>query len=483
MKKLTEIWSEKWGKLPAELAETSFSKLSFDSRKTDSETLFFALKGALHDGHDYLHQVAELGGKVAVVEKVQPGIDLNQIVVSDAHEVLGLIAQKFYGNPSTKFNLIGITGTNGKTTTTTLLFQLFRSMGHNCGLISTVENKINDTIIPSTHTTPDPIAIAQLMHNMAESNCTYVFMEVSSHAVHQKRIAGLNFDVAVFTNITHDHLDYHKTFAEYIKAKKAFFDGLPKTASALVNADDKNGRVMLQNCASNKYTFSLKTDADFKAKVLNNSLEGLSLRIDQRELHTGLIGFFNAYNLLCAYAVAKLLDQDTDNILQHLSLLQPVAGRFQQIPNDKAIHIVIDYAHTPDALENVLTTIKSFHDVQRIITVVGCGGDRDKTKRPIMAQVAATYSHQCIFTSDNPRSEDPEQILREMEAGLSPELSQKALTIADRKNAIKTAIQLAQKSDVVLIAGKGHEAYQEIKGIKHDFDDVAIAKTFLNTKS
>lgn len=450
--------------------------LCFDSREAKKGSLFFALKGTTTDGHNYLNQVAASGCEVALVEEVQEGVNLTQIQVKDTHLALSYCAETFYNKPSSKLTLVGITGTNGKTTTTTLLFDLFKGLGYDCGLISTVVNKINDEAIPSTHTTPNPIALAELMSRMVEAGCTHAFMEVSSHAIHQKRIAALDFDVAIFSNISHDHLDYHKTFQEYIQAKKAFFDQLKPEAAALTNIDDKNGMVMLQNTKAKKYTYALKSPADFKTKILENQISGLVLHLENTEVWTRLIGKFNAYNLLAVYAVSQILGEDKLEVMTAISNLQSVDGRFQQFKSDSGISCIVDYAHTPDALENVLDTIQNFTGDNHIITVVGCGGDRDKTKRPEMAKIAAKMSNQVILTSDNPRTENPESILDDMEAGLDPVMAAKSLRISDRDQAIKTAAMLSQPNSIVLIAGKGHEKYQDIQGTKHPFDDFAKAK-------
>ncbi len=407
-------------------------------------------------------------------EEIKEGV--TYIQVADSAEAYGQIASNFYDRPSEKLKLVGITGTNGKTTTATLLYDLFTALGYKVGLISTIDYRIFDKSIPATHTTPDAGSIHLLIHKMVEAECDYAFMEVSSHAVSQRRIAGLQFAGGVFTNISHDHLDYHKTFKAYIEAKKLFFDNLPKTAFALANTDDKRGEVMLQNTRAKRLTFGLRKPADFKAKILDNSLTGLQLELDGEEFHARLIGEFNAYNLLGAYSVATLLGQEKQEVLQALSGLRAAEGRFDYIVNpERNIIGIVDYAHTPDALEKVLSTI---HQLRKgggkIITVVGCGGDRDRAKRPIMAQVACDNSDQTILTSDNPRSEDPAAILAEMEVGIPAYAAQRTLSISDRKQAIKTACALAQPGDVILIAGKGHEKYQEIKGVKHHFDDKEI---------
>lgn len=453
--------------------------LTFDSRTATDGTMFFAIKGTNNDGHDYISKAIEQGCKIIVLEY---GIDklpsdIQYIQVEDSSRVLGVIASNFYGNPSQKLKLIGVTGTNGKTTTATLSYELFKNLGYHVGLLSTVVNKIGDDVIPSTHTTPDPITLNRLLAQMVEDGCDYCFMEVSSHAIVQNRIAGLDFDIAGFTNITHDHLDYHHTFKAYIEAKKMFFDGLKSSAKAITNADDKNGMVMLQNTQATKYTYGLKSIADFKAKIIENQFSGLVLNLDGNEFWTQLIGRFNAYNLLLVYTIAVLLDQDKWEVLTALSKLQSVEGRFQYIVNDSNVTAIVDYAHTPDALENVLKTITDIRTQnERVITIVGCGGDRDKAKRPEMAKIACDYSDQVILTSDNPRSEDPNEIIAEMQTGVEAQNFRKVLSITDRFQAIKTACTIAQPNDIILIAGKGHEKYQEIKGVKHDFDDIKVVK-------
>ncbi|MGB0864597.1 MAG: UDP-N-acetylmuramoyl-L-alanyl-D-glutamate--2,6-diaminopimelate ligase, partial [Saprospiraceae bacterium] len=394
---------------------------------------------------------------------------------------LGQMASNFYEHPSTKLKLIGVTGTNGKTTTVTLLYRLFSDLGYKVGLLSTVENIIAGQVIPSTYTTPDAVQINALIEEMVDSGCEYAFMEVSSHAIQQHRITGLTFTGGLFTNISHDHLDYHKTFKAYIKAKKMFFDILESSAFALTNIDDRNGLVMLQNTKARKLTYGLRRPADFKAKIIENSLSGLYLELDKQELFARLIGQFNAYNLLSVYSVAVLLEQEKFEVLQSLSKLKSAEGRFDYVlSKDQKITAIVDYAHTPDALEKVLSTIDKLKSGNtKVITVVGCGGDRDKKKRPLMAKVACDYSHQVILTSDNPRSEEPEAILQDMEAGIPPYATQKSITIINRKEAIKVACKLAQPEDIILVAGKGHEKYQEIKGVKHDFDDKKILREFL----
>ena len=462
--------------------EQEVNELGFDSRKASAESVFFAIVGSSNNGHDYLQSVYENGCRVFVVQDTANiPEDATIIQVENTSEALGLMSCAFYDNPSQDLKLIGITGTNGKTTTTTLLHNLFTELGFKCGLISTVINKIGTEEIPSTHTTPDPINLNALLAKMVAEGCTYCFMEVSSHAVHQHRIKGLEFSGGAFTNITHDHLDYHKTFAEYIRVKKSFFDGLGKEAFALVNSDDKNGMVMLQNSSAKKYSFALKTPADFKGKVIENELTGLIMTINNTEVYSRLVGDFNAYNLLVVYGVSQLLGMDQMEVLRIISNLESVEGRFQYVRSNAGITAIVDYAHTPDALENVLKTITGIRKgAQKIVSVVGCGGDRDKTKRPKMAQIAAEFSDQIILTSDNPRTENPQTILEEMEAGLDVDQQTKAITIQDRKQAIKTAISLANAGDIILIAGKGHEKYQDIMGIKHDFDDLKITEELFN---
>lgn len=454
-----------------------------DSRKVQPGTLFVAVKGTLSDGHDYITKASDLGAVAIVCEKMPEAVNekIVYVTVKNSAQALGIIASNFFGNPSEKMKLTGVTGTNGKTTTATLLYQLFTKLGYVAGLISTVENRIGDKVIPSTHTTPDPIQLNDLLRKMSEAGCAYVFMEVSSHAVDQERIAGLKFTGAIFTNITHDHLDYHKTFENYIKAKKKYFDDLSADAFAIVNADDKRGMVMLQNTKATRYTFGLKKMVDFKGKIITNSIEGLEVEIGGKNVWFKMIGDFNAYNLLGVYGAAVLLGQDSDEVLTQLSTLQGAPGRFELVlPGSKVIAIV-DYAHTPDALQNVLDTIAQFRTGnEQVITVVGCGGNRDKTKRPLMASIACRLSDKVILTSDNPRDEDPLEIIKEMQTGVMPSESRKTLVIADREEAIKTACMMAKERDIVLIAGKGHEDYQEIKGVKHPFDDRKVVERMLN---
>ncbi len=462
----------------------AISSVTFDSRSVKKDSLFVATKGTAVDGHTYIDKAIENGAIAVVCEEMPANKNENvtYVKVADSSYALGIIACNFFDNPSEKVKLVGITGTNGKTTTVTLLFNLFKSLGYSVGLLSTVENKINNTIIAATHTTPDALTLNELLTTMISQGCEYVFMEVSSHAVAQNRIAGISFTGAIFSNITHDHLDYHKTFDEYIKAKKGFFDQLPNTAFALINRDDRNGTVMLQNTKAQKHTYGLQSMADFKCRILENQLNGLLLNIDNTEVWVKLIGTFNAYNVLAVYATAILLKQNKTNVLTALSNLNSVEGRFQYIKSPKGIIGIIDYAHTPDALKNVLETIKDIRTGnEQVITLIGCGGDRDATKRPVMAAIACEYSNKVVLTSDNPRSEDPEDILNQMQKGINPADAKKTLRITDRKEAIKTACSLSNPGDIILIAGKGHEKYQEIKGVKHLFDDYAILKETIKT--
>ncbi|MBX2949493.1 MAG: UDP-N-acetylmuramoyl-L-alanyl-D-glutamate--2,6-diaminopimelate ligase [Crocinitomicaceae bacterium] len=457
--------------------EVTVEALTLDSRNAGAGSLFFAVAGTRFDGHDFIAKVIEQGCRVIIAEKevaVPEGVTL--IVTENSHKATGIVASNFYGEPSRQLKLVGITGTNGKTTTTTLLYNLFMQLGYKTGLLSTVVNKIGAETIPSTHTTPDPIALNALLAQMVDANCEYCFMEVSSHAIHQYRIAGLEFAGGVFTNITHDHLDYHNTFKEYLDVKKRFFDELPVTAFALTNIDDKNGRVMIQNTRAKVVTYAMKSPADYKVKVLENQFSGLVLNINGKEVWSRLVGDFNAYNLLTAYAVSILLGEEEEEVLRVLSSLESVEGRFQYFISESGVVAIIDYAHTPDALENVLKTIANIRTKnETLYTIVGCGGDRDKAKRPEMARIACELSDKVILTSDNPRSEDPNQIIEEMNAGVPGYHFKKTISVVDRKQAIKTAISMAEKGDIILIAGKGHEKYQEINGVKHDFDDRQIA--------
>lgn len=454
----------------------------FDSRNVQPGFLFVAVKGTQSDGHEFISRAVDLGASAIVCEKLPDTIyeKATYVTVKNSAQSLGIIAANFFGNPSQKLKLVGVTGTNGKTTVATLLYKLFGSLGHRCGLISTVEYRIIDKVLPSTHTTPDPVQLNQLLKDMVDAGCHYAFMEVSSHAIDQDRIAGLQFAGAIFTNITHDHLDYHKTFENYIKAKKKFFDGLSSDAFALVNADDKRGMVMLQNTKATKYTFGLRKLTDFKGKMLSNTIEGLEMEMMQKPVWFKLIGDFNAYNILAVYGAAMLLDQDSDRTLTVLSSMQGAVGRFELIGRGSKITAIVDYAHTPDALKNVLETIKQFRSgTEQVITVVGCGGNRDKTKRPLMASIAVRFSDKVVLTSDNPRDEDPMEIIREMQSGIGPSDARKTLVIPDREEAIKTACMMANPKDIVLVAGKGHETYQEIKGVKHPFDDREVVERML----
>ena len=478
--------------------DTSVASICFDSRKVTSNSLFIAVKGTQSDGHKFIDQVTAAGATAVVCEMLpaQRNPNVTYVKVIDSEAALGIIASNFCDNPSEKLKLIGITGTNGKTTTATLLYDLFSSLGYRVGLLSTVVYKISplsldnraksegwepssgaggEVIIPSTHTTPDAIQLNLLLKQMVDAGCRYCFMEVSSHAVVQKRISGLRFTGGAFTNITHDHLDYHKTFDEYIKAKKLFFDKLDSDAFALVNKDDKNGLIMLQNTKAVKKSYALRSPADFKCRIVESQFMGLLLNIDGTEIWTKLIGPFNAYNMLAVYAVAMLLGQEKLKVLTALSNLSSVEGRFQQVKTHSKIIGIVDYAHTPDALHNVLKTIREIRTAdEKIVTVIGCGGDRDALKRPVMASIACEESDKVILTSDNPRSEDPEEIIRQMQKGVERQHQKKVLSITDRKEAIKTACLLATAGDIILVAGKGHEKYQEIKGVKHPFDDVKI---------
>lgn len=461
--------------------ERRVSEIVFDSRKVIENAAFVAVAGTQVDGHEFIPAALEKGAGTIVCERlpeqIKEGITYVQVV--NSAKALGVMASNFFGNPSDKIKVVAVTGTNGKTTTVTLLHQLFVRMGYSTGLLSTVENKINEEVIPATHTTPDAVSVQALLRKMVDAGCTHCFMEASSHAIVQERIAGLKLAGAVFTNITHDHLDYHGTFDEYIKAKKKLFDDLPRDAFALVNADDKRAMVMLQNCKGTHQTFGLKSAADFKAKILSNTLEGLELDINGRLTWFRMIGAFNAYNLLGVLGVSVLLGEDEEEVLRELSGIKGAKGRFDRIAIG-GITAIVDYAHTPDALDNVLKTINGVRTGnEQLITVVGCGGNRDKTKRPTMAKIAVTESTKAIFTSDNPRFEDPMEILRDMQAGVGPSEIRKTLTIEDRREAIKTAIMLSQRGDIILVAGKGHEDYQEIKGVKHHFDDAEVVTELL----
>lgn len=450
------------------------SEIVFDSRKATENSLYVALKGTVSDGHSYIDSAIEKGAKVIVCEVLPENLipEITFIKVGDSSKTLGQLASNFYGNPSEKLKLIGITGTNGKTSVATLLFDIFKNLGYKSALISTVEYRIAEEIIPSTHTTPDVIRLNQMLAKAVDSGCEYAFMEVSSHGIHQNRAEGLHFKIAGFTNITHDHLDYHKTFAEYLKTKKRFFDDLNADAVAITNADDKNGMVMLQNTRAKKSTYAMKTMADFHGKILEADFNGMMLNFNGKEVWTSLTGKFNAYNLLLAFGVAKELGFGDEEILTAISVLKRVKGRFETMKSEGGIFFVVDYAHTPDALENILDSINEIRTKnERLITVFGCGGDRDHEKRPEMGKIATRKSTLAIITSDNPRTEDPNTIIKEIEGGVEPQNFSKYISIPDRKEAIKMAIKFAEPKDIVLVAGKGHENYQEIGGVKHHFDD------------
>ncbi|MGZ3872022.1 MAG: UDP-N-acetylmuramoyl-L-alanyl-D-glutamate--2,6-diaminopimelate ligase [Mucilaginibacter sp.] len=456
-------------------ADMEITAIVFDSRKVIPGSLFVAVKGTLVDGHDYILQAVNDGAVAVICEELPSRVtgEVDFLMVADSSVALGIVSANFYDNPSTKLKLVGITGTNGKTTIATLLYKLFRDLGYKCGLLSTVENQVNGQVVQATHTTPDPVELNKLLSEMVEQGCDYCFMEVSSHAIAQHRIGALKFTGGIFSNLTHDHLDYHKTFDSYLKAKKAFFDGLPSNAFALTNVDDKNGNVMLQNTKAHKKTYGLKSMADYKARILENQFEGLLLQIDNEEVWFKMVGTFNAYNLLAVYAAAMLLEQDKTKILTSLSKLTGARGRFDYIVAPNKVIGIVDYAHSPDAVQNILSTV---HDIrknnEKVITVIGCGGDRDKTKRPVMAKVACEWSDRVILTSDNPRSEDPAEIIKDMETGVDPAFKRYTLSIIDRREAIKTACMLAKPGDIVVIAGKGHEKYQEVNGVRNHFDDM-----------
>lgn len=455
--------------------------IHFDSRKIKSNDVFVAIKGQIVDGHNYIDVAIKNGAIVIIVEqlpdKIESGITYVQVL--DSNSALAIMASNYYNSPSENLKLVGVTGTNGKTTIASLLYALFKKAGYKVGLLSTVKILVDDIEYKTTHTTPDSLTINKYLQEMNDHGVEFCFMEVSSHGIHQKRTEGLHFSGGIFTNLSHDHLDYHDTFSEYRDVKKSFFDALPQSAFSVVNVDDKNGLFMIQNTNSKKYTYALKTYADYRAQILENQLNGLLLKINDNEVWSKLIGNFNAYNLLAIYATADLLGLETVEILRLLSRLESVSGRFQYLISNN-VTAIVDYAHTPDALKNVLETINTIRTKNEdLITVVGCGGDRDKTKRPKMANIASSLSTKVIFTSDNPRSEVPEQIIEDMEAGVEPQNFKKTLSIVDRKQAIKTACQLAQPNDIILVAGKGHEAYQEINGKRNDFDDYKILEEFL----
>jgi UDP-N-acetylmuramoyl-L-alanyl-D-glutamate--2,6-diaminopimelate ligase len=458
--------------------------LQIDSRLVQKGTVFVAIRGVQVDGHNFITTAIEKGATVIVCEQLPASLQegVTYIVVANTQEAVALMAHQLYEAPSTKIKLVGVTGTNGKTTVATLLFKLFTEMGYKCGLVSTVQNQIGATIVPATHTTPDAIRLNALLADMVEAGCTHVFMECSSHAIHQHRITGLQFTGAAFTNITHDHLDYHETFEEYVRVKKAFFDHLPTTAFAITNLDDHNGAVMLSNTNAKQFSYALHAPANYKGKILENQLTGLVLNVNEVEVHCRLIGTFNAYNFLAVFGIAVQLGETVENVLTVLSALTGAEGRFDYIISDAQTIGIVDYAHTPDALQNVLETIaKLKKGGEAVITVVGCGGDRDKTKRPVMGQVACDLSDKVFFTSDNPRSEDPNEIIKDMEQGLSSAAKRKYINIVDRYEAIKAAVSFSKPGDIILIAGKGHEKYQDVKGVKHDFDDKQILQNIFNS--
>ncbi len=463
--------------------DIAINKMEFDSRNIGANDVFVAIRGTISDGHDYIEKAINLGAVAIVCDTFPENLvtGITYVQVKDTNKALAFMAANYFGNPSGKLKLVGITGTNGKTTIASLLYQLYKKAGFKVGLLSTVKILVDDVEYKATHTTPDSITINHYLKEMVDAGVEYCFMEVSSHGIHQKRTEALHFVGGVFTNLSHDHLDYHPTFAEYRDVKKSFFDNLPKNAFALSNIDDKNGQVMLQNTTAKKLTYALKSYADYKAQILENQLSGLLLKINGNEVWVKLIGTFNAYNLLAIYGTAVELGMESLEVLRLLSDLESVSGRFQFIVSNANITAIVDYAHTPDALENVLKTINDIRTKnEQLITVVGCGGNRDKAKRPIMAGIATELSDKAILTSDNPRNEDPEVIIHEMEEGIAPQNFKKSLSITDRKQAIKTACQLAQPNDIILIAGKGHENYQEINGVRHHFDDMETVTELLN---
>lgn len=462
--------------------DLTIEKIEFDSRKVSNNDVFVAIKGTLSDGHQFIDKAISLGASVIVCEVLPTTLSENctYVKVQNSNQALAFLSANYYDNPSEKLQLVGITGTNGKTTIASLLYQMFKKAGYKVGLLSTVKIMVDEVEYKATHTTPDSLTINKYLDEMVAVGCEFCFMEVSSHGIHQKRTESLHFEGGVFTNLSHDHLDYHETFAEYRDVKKSFFDGLPKSAFAITNVDDKNGEVMFQNTAARKKTYALKTYADFKAQILENQLTGLVLKINNEEVWTKLIGSFNAYNILAIYGVALELGIESTEALRLLSELESVSGRFQFVVSATKITAIVDYAHTPDALENVLKTIENIRTKnEQLFTIVGCGGDRDKTKRPIMANIAASFSDKAVFTSDNPRTENPQTIIDEMEAGVEAQNYKKTVAILDRKQAIKTACQMANSGDIILIAGKGHETYQEINGVRQDFDDMQIVQEIL----
>jgi UDP-N-acetylmuramoyl-L-alanyl-D-glutamate--2,6-diaminopimelate ligase len=459
--------------------DVSVAGITFDSRQVREHMVFAAVRGVQSDGHAYITKAEEANAAAILCEQLPEPLQphITYVVVQNSAEALGQMASAFYGHPSGKLKLVGVTGTNGKTTSVTLLHKLFRELGYHVGLLSTVQNQIDEEVIPATHTTPDAVKLNELLAQMVKAGCTHCFMEVSSHAMVQQRVAGLQFAGGVFTNITHDHLDYHGSFDEYIKAKKSFFDSLPKGAFALINADDKRGAVMVQNTKAEVHNYALRRAVDFKARIIDNTLQGLHLEVDGQEIWCKLIGAFNAYNLLAAYGVAVLLGEDKTEALTVLSSLSSAAGRFDYIVSDAQITGIVDYAHTPDALENVLNTIQQIRNpTQKVITLVSCGGNRDAAKRPLMADIACRFSDKVILTSDNPRFEEPQAILEDMQKGVKPLDYKKTLSVLDRREAIKMACMLAESNDIILVAGKGHETYQEVKGVKYDFDDKQVLR-------
>jgi len=463
-------------------ADCMLADIAFDSRKVRAGTLFVAVRGTQTDGHKYIQGAIESGAVAIVCEQLPLDIpeDVTFVLVKDSSKALGILSSAFYGHPSLRLKLVGVTGTNGKTTTVTVLHSLFMALGHKSGCFTTFRNYIGEKPVESTHTTPDPVQINRIMKDMADSGCQYVFMEVSSHALVQERIAGLHFDGAIFSNITHDHLDYHKTFEEYVKAKKLFFDNLSPESFALINADDRNGRTMIQNTRARISYYGIRSMAEFKGRIIESHLDGMLLNIDNTEIWTKFIGEFNAYNLLAVYSCARLLKMGKEEILKKLSSLDTVEGRFQYIQSTTGITAIIDYAHTPDAIKNVLKTISQIRKGnEQLITILGAGGNRDKTKRPLMAQVAADMSDKIILTSDNPRNENPADIINDMKAGLNNQQLKRTLIQPDRSEAIKTACMMAQPGDILLIAGKGHETYQEIQGIKYHFSDYEVVSSIL----
>jgi UDP-N-acetylmuramoyl-L-alanyl-D-glutamate--2,6-diaminopimelate ligase len=463
--------------------DVAVNKITFDSRNVELNDVFIAIKGTHSNGHDFIEKALSLGATVVVCEEF-PDVIVNGVTyvkVNNTNEALAFMSANYYDNPSKNIKLVGVTGTNGKTTIASLLYQMFKNAEYKVGLLSTVKIMVDDTEYKATHTTPDSITINKFLNEMVEVGCEFCFMEVSSHGIHQKRTEALEFTGGIFTNLSHDHLDYHSSFAEYRDVKKVFFDQLPKSAFAITNIDDKNGAFMLQNSKAKKVTYALKSYADYKAQILENQFTGLLLKVNSNEVWSKLIGSFNAYNLLAIFATAIELGVEEQEALRLLSALESVSGRFQYIISKGKVTAIVDYAHTPDALENVLNTIENIRTKnEQLITIVGCGGDRDKTKRPVMAQIASSLSDKVIFTSDNPRTENPETIIEEMEKGVEPQNFKKTMSISDRKQAIKTACQLANENDIILIAGKGHETYQEINGIRHDFDDMFIVNEMLN---